>query len=175
MTKAAASQYSDENDRQLRTLLMTFFLKRVRERSEAEDLTQETLVRIVRTGDVGRANIPSYLFTVATNLVRDRARRSNSHRAGAHESLSNPHFSITEVATEDCGPERVLIGRETLQQVLQALSELEERTRDIFILFRMEKMKHREIAGLYSISVSAVEKHVVKATVYLTARLNRYG
>ena len=51
--------------------------------------------------------------------------------------------------------------------MLRALDELGERTRDIFMMYRLEKMKHRDIAALYGITVSAVEKHIAKAGVHL--------
>lgn len=164
--------YSDEIDRRWRSMLMTFFLKRLRNRTEAEDLTQETLVRGFRSCDICDIGTRSYLFKIATNLLRDRARRDRTHQSGSHTSFSDPSVRSEDMPAEELGQERVLIGRERLQQVLKALSELDERTRDIFILFRLEKMKQKEISALFGISVSAVEKHVVKATVHLSIRLD---
>jgi len=71
---------------------------------------------------------------------------------------------------EDRDPERVLVGRQTIRDVLDALAELGERTRDIFILARLENVQHREIAAMYGISVSAVEKAMMKAMAHLGAR-----
>lgn len=153
---------------------MAFFLRRVGDRYEAEDLTQETFARSApRLASANNTNIRSYLFTIGANLLRDRARRALTHQLKAHDSLSDPHFDAALLNAEDREPERVLIAKETLREVLRALSELDERTRDIFVLFRLEKMKHRQIADLYGISVSAVEKQVVKATTHLAARLIR--
>ena len=164
--------YSEEVDRGLRSALMAFFLRRVRDKSEAEDLTQETLARSAqRICSPDNSNIRSYLFTIAVNLLRDRARRSVTHRLNAHESLSDPQFNVELITAEDREPERVLIAKDTLREVLSALLELDERTRDIFVLFRLEKMKQGQIADLFGISVSAVEKQVVKASVHLATRL----
>jgi RNA polymerase sigma-70 factor (ECF subfamily) len=80
---------------------------------------------------------------------------------------------VDELASEfveDRSPERVFRGKETLSSVMRSLGELEERTRNIFILFRLENMKQREIAALYGISQSTVEKHVMKAVMHLTLR-----
>ena len=71
---------------------------------------------------------------------------------------------------EDRGPERVLQGYESLSEVLSTLNELSERTRDIFILFRLENMKQRDIALAFGITVKAVEKHVLKAVTHLARR-----
>jgi RNA polymerase sigma factor (sigma-70 family) len=168
--------YSEDVDRRWRSLLMAFFLRRVGDRYEAEDLTQETFARGARRmGSPDNSNIKSYLFTIGANLLRDRARRAVTHQLKAHDSLSDPHFDLQGITAEDREPERVLIAKETLQEVISALLELDERTRDIFVLFRLEKMKHRQIADLYGISVSAVEKQVVKATTHLAARLGKNG
>ena len=56
-----------------------------------------------------------------------------------------------------------------LSLAFDALPELGERTRDIFILARLENMQHREIAAMYGISVSAVEKSMLKAMAHLGA------
>ena len=168
--------YSEEVDRHWRSILMSFFLRRVGDRYEAEDLTQETFARSARRiARLDNSNIKSYLFTIGANLLRDRARRAVTHRLNAHDSLSDPLFDVKLLATEDKEPERVLIAKETLREVLSALMELNERTRDIFVLFRLERMEHRQIADLYGISVSAVEKQVVKATTHLAARLSKNG
>ena len=73
---------------------------------------------------------------------------------------------------EDFSPERVLLSEESLADVLRSLEELGELTRKIFILFRLENMKQKDIAALYGIGQSTVEKHVVKAVVHLA---KRYG
>ena len=54
--------------------------------------------------------------------------------------------------------------------VLRSLEELGDMTREIFILFRLENMKQKDIAALYGIGQSTVEKHVVKAVVHLSRR-----
>jgi len=45
--------------------------------------------------------------------------------------------------------------------------QLNERTRDVFVLNRLEQMKNREIAQMLGISESAVEKHMTKALAHL--------
>src|SRR5690349_5132752 len=101
--------YSEEVDLHWRSLRMSFFLRRVGDRYEAEDLTQETFARSARRiARLDNANIKSYLFTIGANLLRDRARRAVTHRSSAHDSLSDPHFDLKLLATEDDEPERVL-------------------------------------------------------------------
>ena len=163
-------------DARYRTALMNYFLRRVRNRAEAEDLTQEVFLRIVRRGDPAPLdNAEVFLFSIAGNLLRDRARRAGTRHAADHESLdAQADFRqagrLPEGLVEARAPDRVLMSQEQLSEVLRALDELGERTRDIFILYRLEKMKHREIGALYGLSASAVEKYVRKAASHLVRR-----
>ncbi len=160
-------------DARYRAPLMSYFLRRTGSRQDAEDLTQEVFLRILRRDEGAPREIADvYLFRIAANLLRDRARMATTHRASAHVSLDGAPASarVAPGLVEDLGPERVLLSQETLAAVLGALDDLGERTRDIFVLYRLEKMKHREIAALHGISVSSVEKEVARATAHL-ARL----
>jgi RNA polymerase sigma-70 factor (ECF subfamily) len=159
-------------DRQYRRPLKSYFLRRVSGTAEAEDLTQDVFERILRTlqaGPVGNAE--ALLFRIAVNLLRDRARRLRTR--GPVEPLATEEMSdFAEVLATDLSPERVVIGERSLQEVDAALRELGERTRAVFYLYRLERLKVREIAAVYGVSASAIEKQLAKALRHLTLRLN---
>jgi len=157
-------------DARFRGPLMSYFTRRVGDRAEAEDLTQEVFVRLIGSNSLENLDhADAFVFRVASNLLRDRSRKVL--RSGG--SLPLDEAVINELArefVEDRGPERVLLGKERLADVLAALDELGERTRNIFILFRLENMKQKDIAAVYGISPSTVEKHVMKAVMHLSLR-----
>lgn len=159
-------------DARYRRPLISFFLRRVRDSAEAEDLAQQAFLRLMNAVQRGEVeNVESFLFTIAGNLVRDHHRRSVRRGVDATLSVDAELIdTLTDEMVEDRSPERVLIGRQSVVDVLRALGELDERTRDIFILFRLENMKQRDIAALYGISQSTVEKHVAKAALHLATR-----
>lgn len=159
-------------DARYRRALISFFLRRVRDSAEAEDLTQQALLRLLNAVQRGKVeNVESFLFTVAGNLVRDHHRRCVRRSVDSTVSVDGELIdALTQEMVEDRSPERVLIGRQTIADVLRALDELGERTRDIFILFRLENMKQRDIAALYGISQSTVEKHVARAVLHLATK-----
>jgi len=150
---------------------MSFFGRRLASRQEAEDLTQETFARLIRAPHMRSAS-QAYVFTVAANLLRDHARRGKVRHQQAHCGLEEVNERIAETFVDDCDPERVLMAEEQLRLVRQVLEELGERTEAIFMLVRMEQMKQREVARLFGISVSAVEKHLARALGRLAARLD---
>ena len=171
--QADASQVlRSELDARFRGPLMKFFLRRVKIRAEAEDLTQEVFMRVIAASAAGHIDhAPPFVFSVATNLLRDRRRKVL--RGGTPVFLPIDEALASEFEKqlqEDLSPERVLLNRDTLADALRTLGELGERTRDIFILFRIENMKQKDIAALYGIAQSTVEKHVMKAVLHLAVR-----
>lgn len=73
----------------------------------------------------------------------------------------------------DFAAERVLLGQEELNRASALLLELPERTRAIFVLRRLEGLRHSEIATRLGISVSTVEKQMCMALEYLIEGMKR--
>ena len=145
--------------------LTAYFQRRVHSRNEAEDLTQEVFLRLVRRLDLETIENPeAFVFQTAMNLLRDRSRRGKTQ----HSHLSD--LAHQQPGIEELSPERVFDSRQSLTLVLGVLDELDERSRDAFILHRLEGMKHAEIAHLYGVSVSSVEKYIIKALSLLAKR-----
>lgn len=159
-------------DARFRAPLMSFFLRRLRDHPLAQDLTQETLLRLFLARQMTAIeNLESYVFKIAINLLRDH--KSVQSRAQAFAFVPIDEAAATELEqqlVEYLSPERVLLSKDALDEVLRSLNELDKRTRDIFVLFRLERMKQKEIAALLGIGQSTVEKHVMKAMLYLAAR-----
>ena len=159
-----------ELDRRFRLPLIAYFRRRVSSTSEAEDLTQDVFERVLKAlSHAPIVNAEALVFRIAVNLLRDRARREITR--GGEQSLTSENIvAMADALTEDLSPERVVLGERTLADVLAALQELGERTQAIFYLYRLENLKIREIAAIYGISASAVEKQVSKALLHLTRR-----
>ena len=146
-----------------RPALMAFFVRRIGSHAEAEDLTQEVLLRVAqRSASIDASRPDAYVFQIAANLLRDRGRRLQVRNA-YHTGLG----ATEATGIEDRDPDRVLVAKESLTHVTSALKQLPKRTRTIFVLFRLENMKQREIADMLGISVRTVEQHVVRASVHL--------
>ncbi len=155
--------------------LLSYFLRRVRNRAQAEDLVQDALLRVIRASEVEVIEHPeSYVFKVAANLLKDSKRHAVRHPTVSGASVEvDTGEEVEETLIDERSPERVLDGETSLAQVLEALSELGELTRNVFILFRLEHMKQKDIAALYGIAQSTVEKHVMRAVLHLARRCGR--
>ena len=173
-SKSEGGTIKQELDARFRASLMAYFLRRVGNRSEAEDLTQETFTRLIGSQSFeGADEARAYVFRVASNLLRDRARAAARRRGMPVLSLEIIANEIEPAFAEEIGPERVIIAKERLNEVLSSLDELGDRTKRIFILFRLEGMKQKDIAAIYSMGLSTVEKHVMAAVLHLANRFGR--
>lgn len=148
-----------------RQVLMAFFLRRVAGRAEAEDLTHDALIRLAGAAPCAMDNPNAYVFQVAANLLRDRKRRERV-RDGYLAAL----WESERERVESRDPSRVVASRELLGTLQVALGELPVRTRNIFLSYRLERVGKPEIAALYRISVSAVDKHLMRAMAHIIHR-----
>src|SRR5262249_8550102 len=109
------------------------------------------------------------VLKTASSVLADRARRFASHGGGRHVA-----FDSELHAEEEIDPVRVLGAKEELHAATAALLSLPERTRTVFVLRRLEGRRYRDIAAQLGISVSAVEKHMVRAIQHLSSRMEKH-
>lgn len=149
--------------------LRSFFRKRAYNEQEADDLVQEVFVRLAaREPAASMEHAEAYIFQMAANLLRDRARRHATRTAADRDLKAGNGNSYEEIS-----PERVLLGKQRLALLERVLGELPERTRVVFLLHRFEELKYAEIATRLEISVSSVEKHVMEAMRQIRTRFER--
>jgi len=141
------------------------------------------LIREVRSRTHGRADPEELLHSAYLRLLRYRAQHAVDNIAGflvrtavniGIDNFRHERF-IADVAPEDveCAEnsplqDEVLAARVRLERVREGLSRLTPRTREIFLMHRLDDLKYREIAERLDISQSAVEKHIAKAALFLT-------
>ncbi len=152
-----------------RSAINAYFSRRLNDRSEAEDLTQEVFSSLARRADLADIdNVEGYIFRIAGNLLRQRARTAGRRPKISPEGFADPAGRLVD----ELSPERVALGHEAWDIFVQALQALPERSRTIFVLNRFEELSGREIALRLGVSVSLVEKDMIKAVAYLRERLS---
>jgi RNA polymerase sigma-70 factor, ECF subfamily len=136
----------------------------LRDRAEAEDVTQEAMLRLWRAAPGWReegAQVATWLYRVAANLCIDRLRRRREHATDA----------MPELADEAPGPARRLEEAQRAAALQAALAELPERQRLAVVLRHFEELGNPEIAGILGVSVEAVESLLARGRRALAARL----
>lgn len=167
---ASATDAADvESARHFRPMLIRYFRRHLGSGADAdaEDMAQETLIRLIRS-PTQATNTEAYLLRIASNLLRDRFRRDRTHRQPLHDSFE---ARLHDMPSEEPGGDRVYEDKERLRHFLEALDQLPPRCRQVFLLQRYDGLTYTSIAKRLSISVSAVEKHMMRALLHFQARL----
>ena len=150
---------------QLRVPVFRYLLRKTRDSGRAEDITQETFLRLFRHLREDRLldNPKAWVFTVANNLAVD-ASRSESHAKDLDET------TWKNIEDSRCGlqadPEKLMLQRERLDRLHIAVLNLTPLQRECLHL-RAEGLRYREIASLMKISPSTVMDAVRRATLKL--------
>lgn len=135
---------------------------------DASDLLQESYFRLLRRGSLIRVDglARAYLFETARNLAVDHLRRSASHQAAAHLSIDDCVLE-SEAAT----PDRVVAMQQFLGLLADAILELPEPVRTVFLLSRYRSMGYVEIGRFLGISTRTVERRMAEALERLARRV----
>lgn len=156
-----------------RGALVGFLRHRAASEADAQDIAQESMVRLVRYR--ARQSVEAWkplLYRIAINLVRDYARRQRSHNSDLHCSLeAEPH----ELVAEQPSQEQRLSDAQELLAIRDIILKLPSRCRQIYLLNRIEGMSYSQISQYCDISVKAVEKHIAKALRALRQGLGERG
>jgi RNA polymerase sigma factor (sigma-70 family) len=156
----------DALSRRFRPALIAFFMRRHPDAADAEDMTQDVFSRLASMQITEFESAEAYIFTVAGNLLRDRDRRQKVRERHAGDAPDMDESFVNEL-----DPERVTSARQQLDVLLDALKQLPQTTRTIFVLYRLEGVDRRDLANAYNISLSTVDRHLRTALMHLTVRL----
>ncbi len=150
---------------QLRAPVFRYLLRRTRDPGQAEDITQETFLRLFRhlQDEHPVDNPKAWLFTVASHLSTD-LNRAQGHLKDLDESSWND--IETSRSVPQAGPEEIVLEQERLDRLHLAVLNLTPLQRECLHL-RAEGLRYREIAALLEISMSTVMDAVRRATVKL--------
>lgn len=150
--------------RRHRAPLFTFLLRMLGDRERAEDLAQETFLRIVKGAQAWehRARFQTWLFTIARNLCVDLSRRDRFRRADSidAEGPDGGPPMVESVPGREIDPAR---GAESarLRPLLQrALLALPAEQREVFVLREQAGLPFREIAEMVGVNENTVKSRM---------------
>ena len=140
--------------RQYHAPLVRYLTRRLGDRDWAEEVAQEAFLRALRQDSLTSER--SWLFAVATNLVRDEARRVERQRR--HLMVLAEQERDTVVEAEPTSMERA----QEMALARRALEALAERDR-LALLMREEGLNYEEIAAALELSVGSVGTTLARA------------
>jgi len=176
----AAAEGSVEDFRKLYEFysapIYKFILGMTGDEAEAEDITQETFIKVYYK--LEKLKAPGYfrfwLYRIARNEVYQRHRKL---KRLSEVSIDNEEIGYYEFIPDEkngLDPEKQIISRELDSVVRQALMSLKPKYRDVFILAVQERMSYEEIAQIVGRSVVSVKTDIYRARQAVKEKLNRY-
>jgi len=141
--------------------------------ADAEDVTQEVLLQLIRKLDTFRGDsaLPTWLHRVTVNAAlmhrRNRATRSNPSIREPLDNFLENGAHARPVRPWSLPPDQKALDRETRTLIDKAIAELPEAYRDIFVLADVEGLGNPEIAEMLALSVSTVKSRLHRARLLM--------
>jgi RNA polymerase sigma-70 factor (ECF subfamily) len=158
--------------------LFHYLVRQLQSESDASDLAQETFVRLYKH----RANydpeqkFSTWLYTIATNLVRDRFKwRSRHPEVSLQTPVDDSDAELGNVLPDaKASPDAELLQSERSRAVQQAVASLPEDLRTPLVLSEFENVPTAEIATIMKTTPKAVESRLYRARGRLRETLSRW-
>lgn len=145
-------------------MLWAYLERMTGDRTAADDLLQDAYYRFLRSSATleSEAHRRHYLFRIATNLARDRFRRSR---------VVPPHESHDDTAHVAASSERVDVAANRRLDLSRAMAKLRSRDRAMLWLAYAQGASHEEIAEVVGIGRASVKTMLFRARARLAAFL----
>jgi RNA polymerase sigma-70 factor (ECF subfamily) len=158
--------------------LINFFYKMCYDRALAEDLTQETFLRLLRFRKRYRpeATFRTFIYTVARNLWidRHRSKKAAPKTISAELRVQEDGATIGDlVPGREQGVVKRLADQEAAELVRTAVEDLPEGQRMVFLLAEAQGLKYREISEILEIPIGTVKSRMNAAISRLRGLLGR--
>jgi RNA polymerase sigma factor (sigma-70 family) len=139
--------------------LLSFLRQRLRIAHDADDVAQESYIRMMQYDGSREIRSPSsMLFRIAINVANDLGRAELARRASDQRSIDD-----LELVSELPSAEREMGARQDLELLKGVIARLSPKCRRVFLLSRARLMTYPEIALHCGISLKMVEKHISRA------------
>lgn len=151
----------------LKDKLFRLALRITLNREEAEDIVQDTLLRVWEKRESWSQieSIEAYCTTICRNLALDRNSAARNSNLRLNEQMDTPPLSPT--------PFEELNQREQLEMTQRLMDDLPELWRSIMLLRDVEGKRYDEIATILSISESQVKVYLHRARTRLREQIDK--
>jgi RNA polymerase sigma-70 factor (ECF subfamily) len=156
--------------------LFNYLLRQLNNESEASDVAQEAFVRVYQSRDRFNSaqKFSTWLYAIATNLLRDRFRWHKRHPQVSLDAETETGGLLLDTLAEDAAlPSERLAAEERATEVKKAVESLPEEIRTPLILSEYQDLSHAEIGAIMKCTTKAVETRLYRARGLLRKRLEK--
>lgn len=151
--------------------LRRFLARMLGNRADAQDVAHDAYARVYTALDREPVERPkAFLFTTARRLALNQIKRRNT--APVRESAGQ---IVEFAASESASVERLVMARQELARLEEAITHLPEGCRTVLLLSKVEHLSHAAIGAKLGIAVSTVEKQHARALRLLRVALAEHA
>jgi RNA polymerase sigma factor (sigma-70 family) len=138
---------------------------------DAADVAQSAFAKLAALKAVSAVQNPkAFLYATARNLAIDQRRRAQTHQAYSQARIASQDENLDGMT-----PERVFIGKETLDIMREAIRRLPHKQRRVLLLHRLHKQSFTEISQRTGWSHSDVRRQMCRAMAAIERALDGAG
>ncbi|GAA6529078.1 MAG: RNA polymerase sigma factor [Prevotella sp.] len=158
----------------LKNQLFRLALRITLNREEAEDIVQDTLIKVWNNRDRWEEldSIEAYCYTITRNLSLDRLKRQENQTASLDDD------TVTEQADHSSDPSEKMIQEDRMERVREIVDTLPEKQRSCIQLRDFEGKSYKEIATIMDITEEQVKVNLFRGRQYIKKKyqeLDKYG
>ena len=155
--------------------LQNFIRKRVADEGEAEDILQDVFYELVETYRLMKPveEVGAWLFRVARNRITDRFRKKKPEALTTEAVAEDGEVLLLEelLPSPDAGPEAAYARNLLIEELEDALDELPDEQREVFIAHELEGRCFKQLAAETGVSVNTLLSRKHYAVLHLRRRL----
>jgi RNA polymerase sigma-70 factor (ECF subfamily) len=162
--------------------VFNFILRYTGHRARAEDVLQETWLKVVRSSSEyePKARFTTWVYTIARNLCVDSARKETYRQTDSLDAPSRagedaPPVGDTVGDVEGVGPERGAQNAQLRPMLQKAIAGLPEEQREVFLLREYHGVSFKEIADVTGVNENTVKSRMRYALEGLRKKLAELG
>ncbi|HFE63037.1 RNA polymerase subunit sigma-24 [candidate division KSB1 bacterium 4484_188] len=154
--------------RRYKDQLLNYIFRFVGNRSDAEDIVQETFLRVYKNKHYYKeiAKFSTWVYTIAGNLAKTELRRRKRHKIFSVSNFVNEDRDF-DIPDTDHSPERKVDGTLKEDIIQKAIDKLPPKFKEVIILRDVQGFAYEEISQILSIPLGTVKSRVNRGRLKL--------
>jgi RNA polymerase sigma factor (sigma-70 family) len=160
--------------RKERTRLLDFIRRRVRTEEDAEDILQDVFYQLMSSYSVTDPieKLSAWLFAVARNKIVDWYRKRKHTASNPIDEATGLPLNLEDILFDPAQePDEVYVNSLVWTELADALDELPEEQREVFVMHELEGKSFKQIAGITGETVNTLLSRKRYAVLYLREKL----